>query len=60
MAELGIADTVGILRQPGVRPRGSSAGLGWERLYVSSQEELSYRADFGPAPTHLVILHLSW
>ncbi|MET8952542.1 AraC family transcriptional regulator [Streptomyces sp. NPDC004533] len=59
MAELGLADTAGILRQPGVRPRGSSAGLGWERLYVSSQEELSYRADFEPAPTHLVILHLS-
>ncbi|MGW1159449.1 helix-turn-helix domain-containing protein [Streptomyces sp. NPDC002513] len=59
MAELGIADTVGILRQPGVRPRGSSAGLGWERLYVSAQEEAPYHADFEPAPTHLVILHRS-
>jgi len=59
MAELGVADTVGILRRPGVRPQGSSAGLGWERLYVSAQEEQSYRADFDPAPTHLLILHLS-
>lgn len=59
MAELGLTDTVGILRQPGVRARYNSAGLGWERLYVSSQEEHSYRAEFDPAPTHLLILHLS-
>ncbi|GAA2531736.1 MULTISPECIES: helix-turn-helix domain-containing protein [Streptomyces] len=58
MTELGLADTVGILRQPGVRTRHSSAGLGWERLYLSAQEEQPYRAAFGPAPTHLVILHL--
>ncbi|WP_409467511.1 helix-turn-helix domain-containing protein [Streptomyces sp. HC307] len=59
MRELGLADTVGILRRPGVRPRYSSAGLGWEHLYVSSQQEQSYRAAFAPAPTHLLILHLS-
>jgi AraC family transcriptional regulator len=59
VAELGLADTVGILRQPGVQPLRSSAGLGWEDLYLSVQEEQSYRADFDPAPTHLLILHLS-
>ncbi|MGW1542123.1 helix-turn-helix domain-containing protein [Streptomyces sp. NPDC002309] len=59
MTELGLADTVGMLRLPGVRPRYSSAGLGWEHLYLSAQKEESYRATFGPAPTHLLILHLS-
>ncbi|WP_171115806.1 MULTISPECIES: AraC family transcriptional regulator [Streptomyces] len=59
MAELGLADTVGMLRLPGVRPRYTSAGLGWENLYLSAQKEQSYRATFDPAPTHLLILHLS-
>ncbi|MEU3983549.1 AraC family transcriptional regulator [Streptomyces sp. NPDC026672] len=59
MAELGPADTVGILRQPGVRARCSSSGLGWERLYLSAQAEEPYRAAFEPAATHLVILHLT-
>lgn len=59
MVELGLADTVGILGRPGVRPRSSSSGLGWEHLYLSAQEEQPYRAEFDPAPTHLLILHLS-
>ncbi|MGW7522611.1 helix-turn-helix domain-containing protein [Streptomyces sp. NPDC054783] len=59
MTELGLADTVGMLRQPGVRTRHSSSGLGWERLYLSAQVEQPYRAAFDPALTHLVILHLS-
>ncbi|MEV6114644.1 helix-turn-helix domain-containing protein [Streptomyces sp. NPDC052109] len=59
MSELGLADTVGILRQPGVRTRHSSSGLGWDRLYLSAQVEQPYRAAFDPAPTHLLILHLS-
>ncbi|REE58240.1 AraC family transcriptional regulator [Streptomyces sp. 3212.3] len=59
MTELGLSDTVGILGQPGVRTRRSSAGLGWERLYLSTQEEQPYHAEFDPAPTHLLILHLS-
>ncbi|MFD5573469.1 helix-turn-helix domain-containing protein [Streptomyces cadmiisoli] len=59
MAELGLTDTVGMLRLPGVRPRYSSAGFGWEHLYVSAQKEPAYRARFEPAPTHLLILHLS-
>ncbi|MDF6044613.1 helix-turn-helix domain-containing protein [Streptomyces sp. JH14] len=59
MAELGLADTVGILRRPGIRTRRSSSGLGWERLYLSAQEEQPYRAAFDPARTHLLILHRS-
>ncbi|MFI1367077.1 helix-turn-helix domain-containing protein [Streptomyces griseochromogenes] len=59
MTELGLADTVGMLRQPGVRTRHTSSGLGWDRLYLSAQEEQPYRAAFDPAPTHLLILHLS-
>ncbi|MER6567542.1 helix-turn-helix domain-containing protein [Streptomyces sp. NPDC001093] len=59
MAELGLADTLGILRQPGVEPQHSSAGLGWDHLYLSCQKEQPYRARFEPAPTHLLILHLS-
>ncbi|GGJ07361.1 helix-turn-helix domain-containing protein [Streptomyces brasiliensis] len=59
MTELGLADTVGILRQPGVRGRTSSSGLGWERLYLSAQAEEPYRAAFEPAATHLLILHLN-
>ncbi|GAB1340199.1 AraC family transcriptional regulator [Streptomyces sp. E-15] len=59
MPELSVADTVGILRRPGVRPRYNSAGLGWEHAYVSSQRERPYRATFDLAPTHLLILHLT-
>ncbi|GAB2991437.1 AraC family transcriptional regulator [Amycolatopsis acidiphila] len=58
MAELGLADTNGILRLPWVRPDRSSAGLGWSDLYVSTQSETPYRASFDAAGTHLVILHL--
>lgn len=59
MAELGVADTNGILRLPWVRPDRTSAGLGWDRVYVSTQRERPYRATFDPAATHLLILHLS-
>ncbi|WP_329295754.1 helix-turn-helix domain-containing protein [Streptomyces sp. NBC_01455] len=59
MPELGLVDTLGILWQPDVRTRSSSAGLGWTDLYVSSQRENPYQADFAPAPTHLIVLHLS-
>jgi AraC family transcriptional regulator len=57
--ELGLPDTNGILRQPWVHPDRTSAGLGWDRLYVSTQHEQPYRASFAPAGTHLLILHLS-
>ncbi|GHF16042.1 AraC family transcriptional regulator [Amycolatopsis deserti] len=58
MPELSLADTNGILRQPWIHPARSSAGLGWDRLYVSTQAETPYRASFDAAGTHLVILHL--
>jgi AraC family transcriptional regulator len=54
-----LPDTNGILRQPWVRPDRTSAGLGWDRLYVSTQHERPYRASFAPADTHLLILHLN-
>lgn len=58
MSELGLGDTNGILALPGVRPVRSSAGLGWDRLYVSTQRELPYRESFPGARSHLMILHL--
>jgi AraC family transcriptional regulator len=58
MDELTVLDTNGILRQPWVRPRRTSAGLGWDQIYVSNQREQPYRAAFDAAPTHVVILHL--
>lgn len=58
MTELGLADTNGILRQPWIRPTRTSAGLGWDRLYVSTQAERPYQASFGSARTHQLILHL--
>lgn len=59
MPELGLADTNGILRQPWIRPERTSAGLGWDGLYVSAQHEQPYRADFDAAGSHLLILHRS-
>jgi AraC family transcriptional regulator len=59
MGELTLLDTNGILRQPWVRPDRTSAGLGWRDLYVSTQHEQPYRAAFGGARSHLVILHLN-
>ncbi|WP_042391863.1 helix-turn-helix domain-containing protein [Streptacidiphilus carbonis] len=58
MRELGLTDTQGILAQPWVRPRRTSAGFGWDRVYVSAQRELPYRESFQGAGSHLVILHL--
>ncbi|GAB3149393.1 AraC family transcriptional regulator [Amycolatopsis stemonae] len=58
MGELGLADTNGILALPWVRPERTSAGLGWDRVYVSKQRERPYRAQFGAARSHQLILHL--
>ena len=58
MTELGLADTNGILSLPWINPVRTSAGLGWERLYVSTQAELPYRSSFCSARTHQLILHL--
>ncbi|MEZ0365916.1 helix-turn-helix domain-containing protein [Mycobacterium sp. pUA109] len=57
-AEVGLADTIGMLRQPWVQPLRTSAGHGWRGLYLSTQRELPYQASFEPARTHLVVLHL--
>lgn len=59
MAELGLADTNGILELPWIRPERTSAGLGWSSVYVSKQRERPYRAEFGSAPSHQLILHLA-
>jgi AraC family transcriptional regulator len=59
MAELGLHDTGGILRQPWIQPERTSAGLGWQQMYVSTQHELPYQAAFDAAGSHLLILHLS-
>ncbi|MET9001622.1 helix-turn-helix domain-containing protein [Amycolatopsis sp. NPDC004169] len=58
MGELGLADTNGILALPWVRPDRTSAGLGWDRVYLSRQRERPYRAEFGAARSHQLILHL--
>jgi AraC family transcriptional regulator len=57
-SELGLDDTTGILRQPWIQPERTSAGLGWDRQYLSVQRESPYRESFEAAGTHLVILHL--
>jgi AraC family transcriptional regulator len=59
MEELTLLDTNGILRQPWVHPQRTSAGLGWDHLYVSTQHELPYQASFDGARSHLLILHLN-
>src|SRR5215218_2189014 len=58
VTELSLADTTGMLQQPEVRVRRTSAGLGWEQLYLSAQKEQPYRAEFAPAATHALVLHL--
>src|SRR3954462_11384923 len=56
--ELGLQDTNGILRERGATPERTSAGLGWDKQYLSVQRERPYRESFAAAGTHLVILHL--
>lgn len=57
-SELGLLHTNGIVRQPWVTPERTSAGLGWDKQYLSVQRERPYRESFAAAGTHLVILHL--
>src|SRR4051812_33383857 len=57
-SELGLLDTNGILGQSWVEPDRTSAGLGWDKQYLSVQRERPYRESFGAAGTHQVILHL--
>jgi AraC family transcriptional regulator len=56
-SELGLQDTNGILLQPWIKPERTSAGLGWDKQYLSVQRERPYRESFAAAGTHLVILH---
>ncbi len=56
-SELGLRDTNGILMLPWIKPERTSGGLGWDRQYLSVQQERPYRASFAAAGTHLVILH---
>jgi hypothetical protein len=56
-SELGLRDTNGILMQPWIKPERTSAGLGWDKQYLSVQRERPYRESFAAAGTHLVILH---
>lgn len=58
MRELGLADTHGILRQPWIKPLRTSAGLGWEQVYVSTQPEQPFHESFGGASSHMLILHI--
>ena len=58
VTELGLADTNGILNLPWINPVRTSVGLGWARLYVSTQAEQPYRSSFCSARTHQLILHL--
>ena len=57
ISELGLRDTNGILMQPWIKPERTSAGLGWDKQYLSVQRERPYRESFAAAGTHLVILH---
>nr|WP_232328506.1 AraC family transcriptional regulator [Kibdelosporangium sp. MJ126-NF4]CEL22830.1 Transcriptional regulator, AraC family [Kibdelosporangium sp. MJ126-NF4]CTQ89970.1 Transcriptional regulator, AraC family [Kibdelosporangium sp. MJ126-NF4] len=56
--ELGVSDTNGILALPWIRPERTSAGLGWEHVYLSKQHERPYAAEFKPATSHQLIFHL--
>ena len=58
MRELGLDDTQGILKQEWIHPLRTSGGLGWEQVYLSTQNELPYQEAFDGAPSHLLILHL--
>ena len=57
-SELRLAHTNGILRQPWVVPERTSAGLGWDKQYLSVQRERPYQESFAAAGTHLLVLHL--
>jgi AraC family transcriptional regulator len=57
-APFALADTHGILSQPGTRIRASSEGLGWKSLFVSEQEEAPFAASVAPVGDHLIVLHL--
>lgn len=54
-----LAETHGMLRQPGTNVSASSDAHAWWPLYVSVQREAPYAAQFGPSSDELLIYHRS-
>jgi len=52
-----IAETHGMLRQPGVQMRVSSDDRGWSSIYASTQRELPFEAAFTARDDQLVVLN---
>lgn len=52
-----IAETHGMLRQPGVQMRVSSDDRGWSSIYASMQRELSFEASFKARDDQLIVLN---
>lgn len=52
-----IAETHGMLRQPGVQMRMSSDDRGWSSIYASMQRELSFEASFKARDDQLIVLN---
>jgi AraC family transcriptional regulator len=52
-----IAETHGMLRQPGVQMRVSSDDRGWSSIYASIQRELPFEASFKARDEPLVVLN---
>ena len=58
MGALGLDDTHGILRRPGVEMLAKSEGLRWSGAFAAMQREVPYEASFPAVDAHLMILHL--
>ncbi len=52
-----IAETHGMLRQPGVQKRVSSDDRGWSSIYASMQRELPFEASFKARVDPLIVLN---
>ncbi len=52
-----IAETHGMLRQPGVQMRVSSDDRGWSSIYASIQRELPFEASFKARDDQLIVLN---
>ena len=58
MGALGLDDTHGILRRPGIEIQAESAGLRWSSVFAAVQREMPYEQSFAAVSSHLIILHL--
>lgn len=58
MGALGLNDTHGILRRPGVEILADSEELCWSSAFAATQRERAYEASYRAVPSHLIILHL--